>query len=97
MDFEEFESSVNDNNEPPADMSQELKALWYDAKGNWDKAHELCQGAGTRDGDWVHAYLHRVEGDMFNASHWYHRAGQPKFEGSLTDEWRFIAQELLAR
>ena len=97
MDIEAFESSVETGGEPPAELSKELKALWHDAKGDWDKAHELCQSAGSPEGDWVHAYLHRVEGDLSNASYWYHRSGHPKFEGSLKDEWRSIVEELLGR
>lgn len=97
MDIEAFESSLESGAESPAELGDELKALWHDAKGDWGKAHELCQRAGSRDGDWVHAYLHRVEGDLSNASYWYHRSGQPKFEGSHKEEWRSIVQELLSR
>ena len=64
MDVEVFESSLGSGREPPAELGNELKALWHDAKGDWEKAHELCQSAGSREGDWVHAYLHRVEGDF---------------------------------
>ena len=97
MDVEVFESSLGSGGEPPAELGDELKALWHDAKGDWEKAHELCQSAGSREGDWVHAYLHRVEGDLSNASYWYHRSGQPECEGSLKEEWRSIVQKLLSR
>ena len=55
MDVEVFESSLGSGGEPPAELGDELKALWHDAKGDWEKAHELCQSAGSREGDWVHA------------------------------------------
>jgi len=97
MDIEEFESSLETTETPPEGLSVELKALWHDGKGDWEKAHELCQNAGSSDGDWVHAYLHRVEGDLSNASYWYHRSGQPRFEGTLKEEWRSIVQDLLSR
>lgn len=97
MKIEAFESSLETSEAPPEGLSDELKALWHDGKGDWEKAHELAQTAGSRDGDWVHAYLHRVEGDLSNASYWYHRSGNPRYEGTLKDEWRSIVQELLSR
>lgn len=97
MDIEEFESSLETTETPPESLSVELKALWHYGKGDWEKAHELCQNAGSSDGDWVHAYLHRVEGDLSNASYWYHRSGQSRFEGTLKEEWRSIVQDLLSR
>lgn len=65
-----------------------LEALGYDKDGNWEKAHELVQDLGTKDAAWIHAYLHRKEGDDSNAMYWYNRAGQPVFNGSLSDEWK---------
>jgi hypothetical protein len=76
-------------------MSGPLQALWHDAHGNWEKAHELAQGARSREGDWVHAYLHRREGDAGNAAYWYSRAGRPAAQSSLDEEWTAIATELL--
>ncbi len=95
MTVDDFKASVETADKPNSDLNDVLKALWYDAKGNWEKAHELCQSAGNKEGDWVHAYLHRVEGDLPNASYWYHRANQPRFDGSLAEEWESIAETLL--
>ena len=97
MRINEFLKSIESSDEPFTKLSVELQALWWAKKGAWEKAHDLAQEAGTKEGDWVHAYLHRVEGDLSNASYWYHRSGQPKFEGSLKEEWRSIVQELLSR
>lgn len=83
--------------EPPAALSLALAALWHDAHGDWDKAHELAQAEDGRDGDWIHAYLHRKEGDNGNAGYWYRRAGKPVCRNSLKQEWREIADALLAK
>ncbi len=72
-----------------------LQALWQDAHGDWERAHALCQEAKSRDGDWVHAYLHRKEGDEGNAGYWYSRAGRPMPTGGLEDEWSAIVTALL--
>lgn len=78
-------------------LSLPLQALWCDARGDWDRAHALAQQAGDRDGDWVHAYLHRVEGDEGNAAYWYRRCGRPVNREPLREEWTAIATELLGR
>jgi len=96
MTLEELKQSVATQEAPSEGLSLPAQALWWDAKGDWDKAHALCQKAGSREGDWVHAYLHRKEGDLSNASHWYRRSGRPVFEGSLEDEWASVARELLS-
>jgi hypothetical protein len=96
MKLEEFSQSVSEDTAPDAILSQPLQALWWDAKGDWHQAHEVCQSAGSIDGDWVHAYLHRKEGDLGNASYWYRRARQPVFEGSLDDEWKALAETFLS-
>lgn len=83
--------------EPPAGLGRPLLALWLDAGGRWDEAHEAAQATGGADGDWVHAYLHRKEGDEMNAGYWYARAGRPVATGPLEAEWEAIARELLAR
>ena len=80
-----------------AGLSPELAALWRDRRNQWDAAHTAAQAAGNRDGDWVHAYLHRKEGDASNAAYWYQRAGRPVAEGALNEEWSAIARALLAR
>jgi hypothetical protein len=80
---------------PPPGIGGALGALWHDAHGDWEKAHELAQGAHSREGDWVHAYLHRKEGDAGNAAYWYSRAGRPVAQSTLDKEWTAIATELL--
>lgn len=82
---------------PPEDLGLALKALWLDANGDWDGAHVAAQADEGRDGDWVHAYLHRREGDAGNAAWWYRRAGKPVCKTSLEDEWAAIAEALFAR
>lgn len=74
-----------------------LQALWHDLKGDWDRAHTVAQKADNRDGDWVHAYLHRKEGDLGNAGYWYARARRTMPSGSLDAEWTAIVDELLTR
>jgi len=71
----------------PADLPPILAALWHDGKGEWHKAHELAQDVPDPDGAWVHAFLHRKEGDAANAAYWYRRAGQPVCRDSLDQEW----------
>lgn len=93
MSLEAFEKSLKEDEPAVADAA--LRALWWDAKGEWEMAHTLCQDAGSRDGDWVHAYLHRVEGDEGNARYWYSRCGKPFFDGSLEEEWKAIVTALL--
>lgn len=95
MTLSELNQSVSSNATPDSSLSLPLQALWWDAKGDWHQAHEVCQSAGSIEGDWVHAYLHRKEGDLGNASYWYHRARQPVFQGSLDDEWESLAQHFL--
>lgn len=97
MTFEEFHASVQ-KREPAASLPSVLKALWWDGKGDWNQAHEIAQAdEQSREAAWVHAYLHRKEGDSWNARYWYRRAGQPVAEGTLEDEWRQIATALLSR
>lgn len=80
---------------PPAGLTPALQALWYAAKGDWEKAHDLTQPGGG-ELDWVHAYLHRVEGDLSNAGYWYRRAGKPVATSSLDEEWTTLVQTFLA-
>jgi hypothetical protein len=94
MDLVAFRASLSAA-EPPPDLSQALRALWLDARGNWDGAHEAAQADGGRAGDWVHAYLHRKEGDPGNAAYWYRRAGKPVCRTSLDEEWAAMASALL--
>jgi hypothetical protein len=94
MDLPAFRASL-DAPAPPAALSLALKALWLDAKGDWDGAHEAAQRDDGRAGDWVHAYLHRKEGDAGNAAYWYRRAGQSVCRTPLDEEWAAIAEALL--
>jgi hypothetical protein len=72
-----------------------LRALWWAAKGNWDAAHKIAQDEDDKDSAWVHAYLHRVEGDLGNAGYWYRLAGKPVATGSLETEWEGMVAALL--
>jgi hypothetical protein len=94
MSFEEFKSSLRQSS-PPANLSALAQALWFDGKGDWEAAHNLAQDVNTNDGSWVHAYLHRKEGDVGNASYWYHRAGKKMATASLEEEWSAIVKALL--
>lgn len=83
---------------PPRDAGTALAALWWQGKGDWQRAHALAQEVeDDADGAWVHAHLHRVEGDIGNAGYWYRRAGQPVATGALDAEWAAITQALLDR
>ena len=82
MDLEKFRRSLNDSN-PPAGLTLPLTGLWWDAKENWAKGHEAAQRDEGPQGSWVHAYLHRKEGDASNAAYWYQRAGKPISRRSL--------------
>ena len=95
MDFNSFSALVKEEN-APENLSDLLLALWYDAKDNWEKAHSIAQQVPDPEGAWVHAYLHRVEGDLSNAEYWYKRAGKPVCRDQLADEWESIAVSLLA-
>ena len=96
MTLEEFKQSITANN-PSAELPHALAGLWWDAKGDWDRAHSSAMLDKSPDGSWVHAYLHRKEGDRENAGYWYGRAEKPFSEDSLEDEWESIAREILAR
>ena len=78
------------------DVPPIVRALWHDARGDWDEAHRIAQDIDDRWGAWVHAYLHRKEGDVANAGYWYRRAGQPVATDSLDAEWDRIATALIA-
>jgi hypothetical protein len=82
---------------PPRALATPLEALWWAKKGDWDKAHRLVMDDASREAAWVHAYLHRVEGDLGNAGYWYRQARQPVAQGALDAEWTAIVAALLAR
>jgi hypothetical protein len=90
----DFKASLSDA-APAPDLAAPLKALWWAAKGDWDKAHRIAQDQATSEAAWVHAYLHRVEGDIGNAGYWYRQAGKPVASGPLEAEWEQIVQALL--
>jgi len=94
MDIEGFKTSIAGGS-PPDDLSIALQALWQDARGNWDEAHTLAQAQKDETGAWVHAYLHRVEGDLRNAGYWYRNAKKPECNAPLAEEWVEIATALL--
>ena len=95
MTLEELRASLHQS-QPPAALPPLLAALWWDAKGDWSQAHEIAQSSETTDAAWVHAYLHRKEGDAGNAGYWYRRAGKPVCREELDAEWEAIASALLA-
>ena len=95
MDISAFRASLRAA-APPDGLAPAPQALWWDAKGDWDRAHALAQADEGGAGDWVHAYLHRKEGDAGNAGYWYRRAGKPASRSSPADEWAAIAAALLA-
>lgn len=94
MTLDDFRNSLTAT-EPPAGLTRALAALWWDAKGDWRRAHESAQQDEGKDGSWVHAYLHRKEGDQGNAAYWYGRAGKPVCRDSLEAEWLSIVKDLL--
>ncbi|MFK7922134.1 MAG: hypothetical protein AB8H47_09265 [Bacteroidia bacterium] len=96
MNLESFRQSLAVE-DPPIDLSPALKALWYDGNDDWDRAHDIAQDDSCEDGDWIHAYLHRKEGDNWNAKYWYRRAGKTMPDLSLADEWEAIVSVLLRR
>lgn len=95
MDIKLFKESLGQA-EPPAQLPSPLRALWHQARGNWEKAHELVRDEKTEAAAWVHAFLHRVEGDTSNANYWYAIAGQPQCTTTLSAEWQDITDQLLA-
>lgn len=96
MDYQEFTATLERDTPPDLDHPL-LLALWHDARGDWERAHDIAQDVDDRDGAWVHAYLHRVEGDNWNANYWYRRAGRSMPGQSLQEEWKSIVRDLLAR
>ena len=93
MNIETFKESTRTAT-PPSGLSVSLEAMWYQGKRNWEEAHRLAQSEISPSGSWVHAHLHRVEGDFGNAAYWYRLAGSPLCTSSLDDEWEEIVTTL---
>jgi len=98
MNAKELAISASSGGNPPAGLTDAVKALWLARAGRWGEAHELCQKVDDPQGAWVHAHLHRVKGDLSNAQHWYEKAqkNQPDGQSGLGEEWLEIAEKLLA-
>jgi hypothetical protein len=94
MTITEFKQSLK-NSSPPPDLSVELKSLWYDGKGDWNGAHDVIQDVNSKNAAWIHAYLHRKEGDAGNADYWYRRASKERARGGLDEEWSELVQYFL--
>jgi hypothetical protein len=95
MTVEEFRASLN-SPAPPEGLPIPVQALWWDAKGDWARAHDLVNEMDTADAMAVHAYLHRKEGQDWNADYWYRRAGRKFHRPELDDEWQALAADLVA-
>ncbi len=91
MTYELFVKSL-DAGQPEDKMPDTLRVLWYQRKQEWEKAHQIAQDMEGADGAWLHAFLHRDEGDEWNAGYWYRRAGKPFFSGSIEEEWEKLAR-----
>ena len=95
MTLEQYIQSLS-SPAPPPETSDYLKALWFDAKGDWEKSHNIIQDIDDKKAAWIHAYLHRKEGDIWNADYWYGKAGKKRPEVSLEEEWEIIVKALIA-
>jgi len=94
MTLAEFQASL-EGAKPPAGLAAPLEALWHAGHGDWDRAHRIAMDAKGADGAWVHAYLHRQEGDLENARYWYRQAKRPEATGGLPSEWSAIVAALM--
>lgn len=92
LTYEQIIRFIEDGIEPDGNIPGPLRALWFDALGEWDKAHSCVQDATSGRGAHIHAYLHRKEGDNSNARYWYHRAGEVFHGGTLEEEWRELVE-----
>lgn len=95
MILDELTQLMEKQEKCPESLPRALQALWYDKKGDWETSHEIVQDASDADSAWVHAYLHRKEGDLSNARYWYRRSGKPEFKADLNQEWEQIVSDLL--
>ena len=94
MDHTFFNDSLK-HDSPPAGLTIQQEALWHDGKGDWDRAHDLINDLDDRQSAHVHAYLHRKEGDLWNADYWYRRAGQQRPDIPLDEEWEALVRRFL--
>ena len=94
MQFDEFINSTKEE-APPEGLSEPLQAMWYARKEDWETAHNIAQSISSELGSWIHAYLHRVEGDLSNAAYWYKRAGTQQFQGSTEADAENIVNSIL--
>ena len=94
MTFEQFQQSLSQTS-PPSSISKHLESLWYDGKGDWEQSHNIIQDINDSNASWIHAYLHRKEGDIWNADYWYQRSGKKRPNISLMEEWEAIVKTLL--
>ena len=94
MTMAEFKASLS-GAAPAPRIDAPLASLWWAAKGAWDEAHKIVQDEETADSAWVHAYLHRFEGDLGNAGYWYRQAHKPVASDPLETEWDGIVSALL--
>ncbi len=95
MTFDEFCTSIK-NDQPIPELTETLASLWWDKKGDWNRAHSIAQDISTTQGSAVHAYLHREEGVIWNADYWYSRAGRMRSDIPLEEEWKQLVEEMLA-
>lgn len=91
IDIIDFKESLK-HDIPPIGLTVQLEALWYDGKGDWEKAHDLVDDLDDRESAHVHAYLHRKEGDLWNADYWYRRAKRQRYSGTLEEEWEELVK-----
>lgn len=96
MNAADLAQSAQTDSDPPAGLSLALQSLWLAKAGRWDESHDLTDDIPGTAGSWIHAYLHREEGDLGNANYWYHRAGKemPAASVTLAEEWGQIASAL---
>jgi hypothetical protein len=94
--IDSFKDSLK-NNTPDSSYTPMLTSLWYDAKGDWEKAHDQVDHLGVKDAAWVHAYLHRKEGDLWNADYWYAKANKTRPNISLEEEWESLVEAFNAK
>jgi hypothetical protein len=94
MTAAQFKQSLSDNL-PPAGISVYLQSLWFDGKNNWEESHTIIQDVEDETAAWIHAYLHRKEGDVWNANYWYTKAGKRMPGYSLQQEWDELLDALI--